>query len=170
MAPCWRARCGHNACSAIVRRMRTVGIVFLLAALCARRVGAQTTTTTVVVTTTTSSTTTTLPPTPASTLCACNASKVCEVKKGFYPVNPGSNLDFGACALTLDSGATVTLTSAAGSGVTIEAASLTMNANATIQGAPKDLAPDDGGYVAITVTGGILLEAGATISMDAQHA
>src|SRR5262245_58353766 len=80
--------------------MRTVKVVVLLAALCARHVGAQATTTTVAVTTTTSSTTTTLPPSPASTLCTCNASKVCEVKKGTYPVNPGSNLDFGTCALT----------------------------------------------------------------------
>jgi hypothetical protein len=150
--------------------MRTVNIVVLLVALCARRVGAQATTTTVAVTTTTSSTTTTLPPTPASTLCTCNASKVCEVKKGTYPVNPGSDLDFGSCALTLDSGATVVLTSGAGSGVTIEAASLTMNANATIQGAPKDQAPNDGGYVAITVTGAILLDAGAAINVDAQDA
>ena len=39
-----------------------------------------------------------------------------------------------------------------------------MNASATIQGAPKAQAPDDGGYFAITVTGAILLDAGATIA------
>jgi hypothetical protein len=150
--------------------MRTVTVVVLLAALGARRVGAQATTTTVAVTSTTTSTTTTLPPTLPSTLCTCNANHVCEVKKGTYPVTPGSNLDFGTCALTLDSGATVALTTGAGSGVTIEAASLTMNANATIQGSPKAQAPNDGGYFAITVTGAILLDAGATISVDAEDA
>ncbi len=150
--------------------MRTVALVVLLAALGARRAGAQATTTTVVATTTTTSTTTTVPPTSASALCTCNASNVCEVKKGSYPVTPGSDLDFGSCALTLDTGATVTLTSGAGAGVTIEAASLTMDGGATIQGAPKELAPNDGGFVAITVTGDILLDTGARISMDAQDA
>src|SRR4029077_7494750 len=145
--------------------MRTVALVVLLAALGARRAGAQATTTTVVVTTTT-----TVPPTSASALCTCNASNVCEVKKGSYPVTPGSDLDFGSCALTLDTGATVTLTNGAGAGFTIEAASLTMSMGATIQGAPKELAPNDGGFVAITVTGDILLDTGARISMDAQDA
>jgi hypothetical protein len=151
--------------------MRTVTFVVLLAALGARRVGAQVTTTTVVVTTTTTSTTTTtLPPTPPGALCTCNASNVCEVKKGTYRVNPGSDLNFGSCALTLDTGATVALTSGAGAGFTIEAASLTMNAGSTIQGAPTALAPDDGGFVGISVTGAILVDAGARISMDAQDA
>jgi len=150
--------------------MRTLTVVVLLAALGARRVGAQATTTTVVVTTTTSSTTTTLPPTPPSTLCTCNASKVCEVRKGTYPVNPGSNLDFGTCALTIDGGATIQLTTNAGAPVTIGAASLTMGPNSQILGAPKAMAPNDGGTFSITVTGAILLDAGAAIVVDAQDA
>src|SRR5262249_36816922 len=162
---------GMALAPAVPRRMRTVTFVVLLAALGAQRVGAQGTTTTVVVTTTTTSTTTTLPPTPPSTLCTCNnASNVCEVKKGTYPVNPGSDLDFRPCALTLDTGATIALTSGAGSGFTIEATSLTMSTGSTIQGAPSALAPNDGGFVGITVSGAILVDAGARISMDGQDA
>jgi hypothetical protein len=150
--------------------MRTVTVVVLLAALSARRVEAQASTTTVVVTTTTSSTTTTLPPTLPSTLCTCNASNVCEVKKGAYAINPGSDLNFGPCALTVDGGATIQLTTSAGAPVTIEAASLTMDANARILGAPSALAPNDGGVFSVTVTGAILLDSGAAIVVDAQDA
>jgi hypothetical protein len=146
--------------------MRSLTVLVLLATLSARGAGAQMTTTTVVPTTTT----TTLPPTPPSTLCTCNASHVCEVKKGTYPVNPGSNLDFGSCALVIDSGTTIQLTTGAGFPVTIKAASLTMNPNAQLLGAPQTLAPDDGGIISITVTGNILLAAGAAIIVDGQDA
>jgi hypothetical protein len=148
------------------RRLCGVALVVLVAAGAAQRAEAQTTTTT----TTTSTTTTTLPPTPPSTLCTCNAGHVCEVKKGTYQVNPGSNLNFGTCALTIDSGATIQLTTAAGAPVTIEAASLTMDPSAQILGAPGAVAPNDGGIFSITVTGAILLDAGAAIVVDAQDA
>ena len=150
--------------------MRTVAVIVLLAALGTRRVEAQATTSTVAVTTTTSSTTTTLPPTPPSTLCTCNASNGCEVKKGTYPINPGSNLNFGTCALTIDGGATIQLTTGAGAPVAIEAASLTMGPNAQLLGAPSALAPDDGGVISITVTGAIFLDIGAAIVVNAQDA
>src|SRR5262249_23136533 len=151
--------------------MRPVVVAAFLAALSARGIGATTTTTTVVTitTTTTSSTTTTLAPTLPNTLCTCSAG-VCEVKKGTYPVNPGSDLNFGTCALTIDAGATIQLTTGAGAPVTIEAASLTMGPSARILGAPGSLAPNDGGTVSIMVTGTILLDAGAAIVVDAQDA
>jgi hypothetical protein len=95
---------------------------------------------------------------------------VCEVKKGTYPVNPGSNLNFGSCALVIDGGATIQLTTAAGAPVTIEAASLTMDPSAQILGAPGAVAPNDGGIFSITVSGAILLDAGAAIVVDAQDA
>ena len=114
--------------------------------------------------------TTTLPQTPPNALCTCNASNVCEVTPGTYAINPGSYLTFGACALTIDSGATIQLTTSAGPGVAIEAASLTMSPNAHILGAPAAQAPDDGGFISITVTGDIVLDAGASIDVDAQDA
>src|SRR5262249_8139759 len=52
--------------------------------------------------------TTSLSPTSPSTLCTC-AANVCEVAAGTYPVNPGSDLNFGTCALVMDSGATIQL-------------------------------------------------------------
>jgi hypothetical protein len=134
----------------------------LLVALCTGAAGA--TTTTVVTTTTT----TTLPPTPPSTLCTCQGG-VCEVIAGSYVVNPGSVLAFGTCALTIDSGATIQLTTA-GARVFIEAPSLTMNPNAVIRGAPATQAPNDGGSIFIIVSGDILLAAGATIDVDAHDA
>src|SRR5262249_21533694 len=150
--------------------MREVVVVALISALSARWAAAATTTTTLATSTTTSSTTsTTLPPTPPSTLCTCKTG-ACEVKKGTYPVNPGSDLNFGSCALTIDAGATVQLTSGTGAPVTIEAGSLTMGPSAQILGAPSSVAPDDGGTVSITVSGAILLEAGAVIIVDAQDA
>src|SRR5262249_35755063 len=150
--------------------MREVVVVALITALSARWAAAATTTTTLATSTTTSSTTsTTLPPTPPSTLCTCKAG-VCEVRKGTYPVNPGSDLNFGTCALTIDAGATIQLTSGTGAPVTIEAGSLTMGPSAQILGAPGSLAPNDGGTVSITVTGAILLDAGAVIVVDAQDA
>src|SRR5262249_30723880 len=145
-------------------------VVALITALSARWAAAATTTTTLATSTTTSSTTSTrLPPTPASTLCTCQAG-ACEVRKGTYPVNPGSDLDFGTCALTIDAAATIQLTSGTGAPVTIEAGSLTMGPSAQILGAPSSLAPNDGGTVSITVTGAIVLDAGAVIVVDAQDA
>ena len=92
------------------------------------------------------------------------------MRKGTYPINAGSDLNFGTCALTIDGGATLQLTTGVGAPVTIEAASLTMGPNAQILGAPSSLAPNDGGTVSITVTGAILLDAGAAIVVDAQDA
>jgi hypothetical protein len=114
--------------------------------------------------------TTTLPPTPASTLCSCGSDDVCEVTAGTYPVNPGSDLNFGTCALVIDSGVTIQLTSSAGPAVTIEAGSLHMNPGSQILGAPATQAPDDGGDVSIAVTGDLLLDPGSSIDVDAQNA
>jgi hypothetical protein len=155
----------HRSCYGTA--MRRAVVVAIIAALNPRWVAA--TTTTAMVTTTTSTTSTTVPLTSPSTLCTCTGG-VCEVKKGTYPVQPGSDLNFGTCGLTIDSGATIQLTSGAGAPVTIEAGSLTMAPSAQILGAPGSLAPDDGGTVSITVTGAILLDAGATIVVDAQDA
>jgi hypothetical protein len=144
-----------------IRTLRD-SILSLLVALCTGAAGATTTTTVV-----TTITTTTLPPTPPSALCTCQ-SGVCEVVAGSYAVNPGSVLAFGTCALTIDSGATIQLTTA-GPAV-IEAPGLTMNPNAVIRGAPATQAPNDGGSIFINVSGDILLAAGATINVDAQDA
>ena len=137
-------------------------MVSLLVALSIGAVAAATTTST-------PTTTTTLPPTPPSALCTCQDG-VCDVVAGSYAVNPGSDLNFGTCALVLDSGATVALTSGAGPGLTIEAASLTMSGNAVIRGAPTPQAPNDGGKIAVNISGNIVLAAGATISVDARDA
>ena len=111
-----------------------------------------------------------LPPTPASTLCTCGSSNVCEVTAGSYPVNPGSDTQLRNLRPGLDSGAAIQLTSSAGAGVTIEADSLRMDPGSQVPGRTAAQAPDDGGYVAITVTGDLLLDAGAGIDVDAQNA
>ena len=80
-----------------------------------------------------------LPPTPASTLCTCGSGTAprwsLEAIRSTWPDSTRT------CALVIDSGAAIQLTSSAGAGVTIEAASLHMSR--PDPGAPATQAPDD---------------------------
>jgi len=128
--------------------MRWAGLLVVLVGITARPAWAQTTTTI-----TTSTTTTTLPTIPPTVLCTCSNNQ-CLVT-GNTRLSPGS-IDFGTCALVLDTGATVTLSSPGA--LQIRAGSLTLNPYAAIT--------DSGGRIVVNVPGTINLGNRSTIDVS----